>query len=673
LPVAALAQEAENSSKTAVDPAETAAEAVVGDAAEAVKDPDAAATATKATSSVTNDGGKVTSLTVYVPQSIGLTKSQSYIPALVQGEFVSNFSNYSTISILDWERLDDIYVKLINEAYDDKAAAKQDVMLGRLAPTSHFLTGNITKTAKGYNIKMNITATADKMTVATYSGTFSFAELDNLTGIRRASLDLLQKVGVELTDKARQELAGAATANQISAQTALAMGVIAQRQGTEIEALTYFFQATALDASLVEASKRSSVVAANISSGNIGADVRNEILWRKKWIAKLKETEETFYKLINNADIPYMFYYSTDIVRGKIDYQNETTDLRTKIGWTANQTWFATLERSLQAAQAVLDGLNATNRKKDWGLADWPRQGISNTNPFISQYSSSKSKNYDFTITFELVNARGQIIGNKTIRTGPDFSLILDQKGRFNLKFYTSHMNIIEFSSVRANDISDKLTIRIASINGVSPKNTRFAIATIASSGIAQQPLIDTRDGKKYNTVKIGHLTWMAENMNYETDKSKCHRDNENNCDTYGRLYDWYTAMNVCPSGWRLPDYSDWNAMNAMIDGWGRNMLGGVVIVSNSGTKLKSTIGWTSDDKGKLIPGTDSFGFSALPGGGDCFDRSYFKTGQYGYWWTATEENSSVARAMVMRSNDEDTKYSSEEKSYGFSVRCVQK
>jgi hypothetical protein len=51
---------------------------------------------------------------------------------------------------------------------------------------------------------------ADKMTVATYSGTFTFAELDNLTGVRRASLELLQKMGVELTEKARQELAGAA-------------------------------------------------------------------------------------------------------------------------------------------------------------------------------------------------------------------------------------------------------------------------------------------------------------------------------------------------------------------------------------------------------------------------------------------------------------------------------
>ncbi len=67
----------------------------------------------------TGNGGMGMSLTIYVPQSTGLAKNQSYIPALIQGEFVSNFSNYSAISILDWERLDDIYIKLVDEAYDE--------------------------------------------------------------------------------------------------------------------------------------------------------------------------------------------------------------------------------------------------------------------------------------------------------------------------------------------------------------------------------------------------------------------------------------------------------------------------------------------------------------------------------------------------------------------------
>jgi len=411
----------------------------------------------------TGNGGKGISLTIYVPQSTGLAKDQSYIPALVQGEFVSNFSNYSAISILDWERLDDIYVKLVSEAYDDKAAAKQDVVLGRLAPTSHFLTGNITKTAKGYNIKMNITATTDKMVAAAYTGTFTFAELDNLTGIRRASLELLQKVGVELTDKARQELAGAAEANQISAQTALAKGVTAQRQGTEVEALSYYYQAASFNPALKEAVNRSSVMAANISTGNIGADARNDIAWRKRWVARLKETEETFYKIIDAADPPYTLYYSTTIQKSNIDYQEETLDLSIDIILSANMAWFDALYLSLGAAKAVLTGLDATNRRSEWGLDGWPQDGMSNTNPFTS-------KEYNFTVVFELVNERGRTIGRKTIGLTPSFYVTI------NDILFENTKKTVKFNGVKADDISDNLTIRIASVNEAPPQNARFAI-----------------------------------------------------------------------------------------------------------------------------------------------------------------------------------------------------
>jgi hypothetical protein len=196
---------------------------------------------------------------------------------------------------------------------------------------------------------MNITATANKMTVAAYSGMFSFAELDNLTGVRRASLELLQKIGVKLTDKAKQELAGTVDANQVSAQTALAKGVTAQRQGTEVAALSYYYQAANFNPSLKEAVKRSNVVAANITSGNIGADVRNDIAWRKSWMALLKETEEVFYEAINAADPPYTLTYYTDIRTGNVNYQNETADLSTAMSLNANTAWFAAAGQSLGA------------------------------------------------------------------------------------------------------------------------------------------------------------------------------------------------------------------------------------------------------------------------------------------------------------------------------------
>jgi len=246
----------------------------------------------------TGDGGKGKSIAILAPKSSGLAANQNYLPALVQGEFVSNFSGYSAISVLDRQKLDEVYAEQLSGYYNDNAGLD----LGHLQETDYVQTGSITRTATGYALQIQIIKTADKMTAASYSGTCTFAELDNLTGVRRASLELLQKMGVTFTERAKMELSGAAADNQINAQTALAQGITAQRGGTEVAALSYFFQASNYDPSLLEASARSTVLAANISSGNIGNDTRNDIQWRKDWIARLEETETFFLPITSRKD-----------------------------------------------------------------------------------------------------------------------------------------------------------------------------------------------------------------------------------------------------------------------------------------------------------------------------------------------------------------------------------
>ena len=90
-------------------------------------------------------------------------------------------------------------------------------------------------------------------------------------------------------------------------------------------------------------------------------------------------------------------------------------------------------------------------------------------------------------------------------------------------------------------------------------------------------------DGKNYQTVQIGAQCWFKENLNIgiringsqnQTDngiiEKYCYNDDENNCNTYGGLYQWDEMMQymntegakgICPYGWHLPTDAEWEIL----------------------------------------------------------------------------------------------------------------
>ncbi|MDR2693533.1 MAG: fibrobacter succinogenes major paralogous domain-containing protein [Chitinispirillales bacterium] len=167
----------------------------------------------------------------------------------------------------------------------------------------------------------------------------------------------------------------------------------------------------------------------------------------------------------------------------------------------------------------------------------------------------------------------------------------------------------------------------------------------------------DKRDGKTYRTVKMpdGKI-WMAENLNHKTGNSWCYNDDNSNCNTYGRLYDWNTARKGCPSGWHLPTVQEWDGL---VGAAGGNTM--------AGKKLKSTSGWGNSAS---YNGTDAYGFSALPGGSRFTDSSFDNAGDGGSWWTATAYGSDIAGRLMNDFNGSVLEYYGGVGN-GFSVRCV--
>jgi len=189
-----------------------------------------------------------------------------------------------------------------------------------------------------------------------------------------------------------------------------------------------------------------------------------------------------------------------------------------------------------------------------------------------------------------------------------------------------------------------------------------------------------THDGKVYKTVAIGEQIWFAENLNAmhtaENGKSWCYDDDPANCDKYGRLYDWATAMNlpsdcndrscadyvqpkhrgICPDGFHIPNDDDWNILMETVGG-----------SSTAGEKLRVKSGWA--DSFSCNYGTDDYGFSALQSGFRTYDRGYDSSGS---WWWSSNSNFYNASCWKIYINPKSINRGMHDKNSGFSVRCVQ-
>ena len=198
--------------------------------------------------------------------------------------------------------------------------------------------------------------------------------------------------------------------------------------------------------------------------------------------------------------------------------------------------------------------------------------------------------------------------------------------------------------------------------------------------------------GYDYATVQIGDQCWFAENL-----RNECYQngdsipaeldDNEwytttsgamtvigegnsdcysSNCDQtfslneYGRLYNWYSvddSRGICPNGWHVPTENEWTTLTTT--------LGGMDV---AGLALKSEEGW-----GAGFNGTNSSGFSALPGGWRWHQGWYEMNGGFGFWWGSTMGNSNPTFRALGSSEEVftgDEGY--EDANNGMSLRCIQ-
>lgn len=255
--------------------------------------------------------------------------------------------------------------------------------------------------------------------------------------------------------------------------------------------------------------------------------------------------------------------------------------------------------------------------------------------------------------------------------------------------------SVVVFSS---SPDSEECNGRRCSSIAIFSSSSSLGEALVSSSSIEYGTLTDSRDGKTYRTVVIGVRTWMAENLNYETENSFCYDDDPDNCDKYGRLYTWAAAVDsagiwsdgckgcgsgskvhpdlrypnrgVCPRNWHLPSKSEY--INSLVLEVGGS--------PQAGKMLKTSSDWNGYD------GFDSYGFSALPSGYRDPEGEFKRVSSETFFWSSTDHGNlggtswqdNFAYAFNIDSSDEplfndDAGFNDggELKASAFAVRCI--
>jgi uncharacterized protein (TIGR02145 family) len=154
---------------------------------------------------------------------------------------------------------------------------------------------------------------------------------------------------------------------------------------------------------------------------------------------------------------------------------------------------------------------------------------------------------------------------------------------------------------------------------------------------------------------------------------------------TFGYLYNWYAVNDLrklCPAGWHVPTDAEWTMMIQTLDPSQAVNSGNVstfqgVQSSTAGTVMKSTVTNSSISSGlgwnPGSPGTNTSGFSALPGGIRYANGIFYDILDYASFWSASENVnfSTFAWFRDLYKINGVVGRGFDPKSHGASVRCL--
>jgi uncharacterized protein (TIGR02145 family) len=333
------------------------------------------------------------------------------------------------------------------------------------------------------------------------------------------------------------------------------------------------------------------------------------------------------------------------------------------------------------------------------GDFEGPLTGLTaNTKYYVRSYAVYGQIAYgnevSFTTTVPLPELTTQPITNITLTSATSGGVVTNNQGLdITAKGICWSTNLIPTIADNKTSNGNGTSSFLSSITGLTP-NASYYVRAYATTSIGTAygntlGLVFDIDGNWYTTVTIGTQLWMLQNLkvthyqngdaipnvtdntwdNYTTGIYCNYNNKDSLASIYGRLYNWYAAMdsrNICPTGWHVPSINDFNTL--------KTYLGGTTVVAGK-LKEAGTSHWAS-------PNTDasnSSGFTALPGGERGSDKFYDVHNTGILWtstatsnvWTPTGISNDGAIYIGLYYNTNSFQSDGAVKVAGFSIRCL--
>lgn len=349
----------------------------------------------------TGDGRSDLTIQVEKPELKNIGNEAEWLPDFVTNIISDDIAKFSNIKIVDIQN----EKKVLDTQRRDEIAGYSDEEVYKALSfqvAKNVLLVSITGKNSSYALSIRINDKEKNVSIASHNNpNCLFEDLESGKVLKVAVADLLTQLNVTLTAEGKSVLLSVddTTSNKssIHAQKLAAQGQIYEQKGSNIQALSYYIQASASDKNLSRAVESMRSLSKVVAGGDFGSNARQLIQMRND-----------FKDLIANAttyfanNIPYYVVYNPEVKMGNINYEKETFEYLVKAAVVKD------IEQE-DIYKNICDAYDAQPDSKNWGL--------------ISQIHNILPEPH-YYITFEIRDKSNRLLG----ATEKEFSLLTDTK-----------------------------------------------------------------------------------------------------------------------------------------------------------------------------------------------------------------------------------------------------